>query len=379
MNSRRLRLPLIVTAIDIVAAAVTWLGWHAAGHGGARAAIAVLLLATPIGMVLATVLPRVLTQRVGHRLGVTSLDDSLLEQWGGVRTLVIDPFRTLTTGNLVVTDVHPVDPDHERNLRWFAGALAHSYDDPIGRAVAKLAGRGRLTNVAQEPGLGIRGSVDRHPVRVGHPQWIGVPENPAVRVGTAVAVDVDQRPLGQIVVAEEVRLDAARQLDRLRRSGLTPALASARREEEIERLARLSSSQTWHAETDPYQYAKELAAGEGLVGLVRGEPDDSATILMVDGDEDIKPDDSPELARLDSASVDTVVHAAMLAVRSRRTERRAQRLAWLLLLLPLPFAAARLLPPLVALGVAVVTWIVIGLAASWEFAGIRLPAEPTES
>ncbi len=381
MIAARVVVPLAVTGVDLAAAGATWAGWSATGNDGVRAALAVLLLATPIGMVLAVTLPHWLTQRVGRGLGVSTIGSQAPERWQQLGTLVLDPFRSLTTGHLVVTEVHAVDPDHERNLRWFAGALAHSYDDPIGRAVAKLAGRGRLSNVAQEPGGGIRGSVDRHPVRVGHPQWLGIgTESPVVeapiKVGTTVSVEVDQRRLGEITVADEVRPDASRQLDRLRRTGLTPVLASAQCEGDMERLAKLSASPAWHAETDPLQFAKELAVGEGPVGLVRSEPDGTASLLVVDQNDDSPGTDSEIALKLTAPSIDTVVHAVMLAVRSHRAQRRTLRLAWILLLLPLPFAALGLVPPVFALIFAAISWVVVVAVASWEFAGIRMTEEP---
>lgn len=122
---------------------------------------------------------------------------------------------TLTSGELKVTSVDPIDPEHERNLRWFAGALGHAAHDPVGRAVAKLSTRGRLTNVREVPGAGISGSVDRHPVRIGAPDWIETtPLDPdtdtdADDAATTVSVEVDERALGKITLREVLRDDAA--------------------------------------------------------------------------------------------------------------------------------------------------------------------------
>jgi len=368
------RLPLLILVADLLATVATWLVWHALGHDGYVAAFAVLVLSTPVGLILAATVPPWMTRRTGRRLGVARIGAGAIDRWEEIRTLVVDPFESLTTGRLVVIDVQPVDADHERNLRWFAGALAHSYDNPVGRAVAALAGQGRLTDVVQEPGLGIRGSVDRHPVRVGQPEWIGFTDDPTPLIGTTIAVDVDQRPLGRIIVADEVRPDAARQLDRLRRVGLTPALASSRRNEETERVAKLSASPAWHAQTDPLPFARELAAGEGFVGLLRSEPDGGGTLVVIDASS--REPASGESLGLATPGIDTAVDALTLVVRSRHARRRSHLVAWALLLLALPVAAAGLLAPPLALVTAIATWLVIGVAASSGYRGIRIPAEP---
>ncbi|RNL62417.1 cation-translocating P-type ATPase [Nocardioides marmoriginsengisoli] len=365
----------IALAIGLVTAAATWL---APADGSSTAAV--LVLAMPIGLVVASTLSPWLIRRAGRTLGVTSIGTEALERWQHVSTLVLDPFHSLTTGNLVVTEVHPIDPDHERNLRWFAGALAHSYDDPVGRAVAKLAGRGKVSNFAQEPGRGIRGSVDRHPVRVGQPEWLGFSNEDAPSpIGTTVAVDVDHRPLGRITVADEVRTDASHQLDLLRRTGLTPVLAALRTEAELERVATLSASPAWHAETDPLQLARELTVGGESVGLVHSRPGGSVSLLAVDSADYSPVPGSADSVGIDAPDIDVVVRAVTLAARAHRAQQRTLRLAWALFLLPLPFAALGFLPPLVAVAVAAVTWIVVGSSSAAEFFSLRMGQGSNES
>lgn len=375
MRARSTAAPLTALGIGLVTATATWLA-----PADASSTVAVLILAAPIGLVLAVTVSPWLIRRAGQNLGVTSIGSQALERWQHVRTLVLDPFHSLTTGHLVVTEVHPIDPDHERNLRWFAGALAHSYDDPVGRAVAKLAGRGKVSNFAQEPGRGIRGSVDRHPVRVGQPEWLGFSNEDAPSpIGTTVAVDVDHRPLGRITVADEVRTDASHQLDRLRRTGLTPVLASVRTEPELERLATLSASPAWHAETDPLQLARELTVGGETVGLVHSRPGGSVSLLAVDSGDYSPTPGSADSVGIETPSIDVVVQAVTLAVRAHRAQQRTTRLAWAAFALPLPFAAAGLVAPLVAVGVAAFTWVVVGASAASQFLSLRLGQEPNEA
>lgn len=127
-----------------------------------------------------------------------------LEAFERLDTLVIDPIGSITDGEPRVVGVEPIDPEHDRSLRWFAGALQHGEDDPVAKAVSRLAGRGGATNVQRLPGMGVLGTVDRHPVRVGSPEWIGV-EAEDDGWGKILAVEVDGRAMGRITVADAVR------------------------------------------------------------------------------------------------------------------------------------------------------------------------------
>jgi cation transport ATPase len=142
-----------------------------------------------------------------------------------------------TDGELQVVAVEPVEPDHDRNLRWFAGALEHQGEGPVSRAISRLAGSGRVTDVRRVPGAGIEGSVDRHPVRVGDPRWLGVAAPTATRGGRTVAVEVDGRMLGSITVADRVRPEATGALTRLTADGWTTTMVSSAGEVEAQRLA----------------------------------------------------------------------------------------------------------------------------------------------
>ncbi|WP_244931804.1 HAD family hydrolase [Nocardioides sp. W7] len=367
MIAARLLMPTTVLGVDLAGSGATWAGWEAAGHNGLSPALSVLLLAAPVGLVAAYWLPEWQARRVGHELGVRAIAPGAPELWQRVRRLILDPHTSLTTGRLVVTGVQAVDPDHDRNLRWFAGALAHSYDDPVGHAVAKLAVRGRVTDVVQAPGLGIRGWVDQHPVRVGEPEWIGHDQaQEQAQVGTTVAVEVDQRPLGRITLAEEVRADAAGQLGRLRSIGVTPVLASPSSEEAVARLARLSTSPAWQSETDPIRLAQELAITGEAAGLVRVEADGSVTLVVVECD-------PPGLVQhrrttsLTGATVDCLAHALTLIFSVGRARRRAVISTGVLMLLAVPFAVLGFVPPVAALAIAGLSWLAVAAIALGGF------------
>ena len=354
MNWRGSRVTVAIASIgDLVLAAGTWLGWMAAGHSGTRAALAVLIVATPVGLILAQQMPVRIARRIGRSLSVIHFDPGAPDVLPRVQRLVIDTHKIVTTGHLVVTDVSAFDPDNDRNLRWFAGALAHRSDKPVNRAIAHLAGTGRTTGFAEEPERGIRGSVDRHPVRVGNADWLGMDwpgRSGSGGTGTTVGVEVDHRPMGHITVADEVRHDARTQLASLRRTGIDPVLVSAASEPNLARIAQLCGAEEWYAGADIDSVADKL--GRADTGTVRSVPSGEVEMLLLDAS-----------VNASDSSIGAVVRVLELMRCTRRARVRATRLASLGIALPLPFAAAGLLTPVIAAVLAIAVLVVVGLGA----------------
>ncbi|GAA1743473.1 hypothetical protein GCM10009710_24410 [Aeromicrobium alkaliterrae] len=149
-----------------------------------------------------------------------------LDCFARLDTLVVDPIGSVTVGELRVIGVEPLDPEHDRSLRWFAGALQHGADDPVARAISRLSARGGATNVEHLPGVGVLGTVDRHPVRVGSPEWIGLDGVPDDDWAQTVAVEVDGRALGRIRVADVVREQSAATIASLAADGVQVVLVA---------------------------------------------------------------------------------------------------------------------------------------------------------
>lgn len=213
------------------------------------AAVAGLVMATPAAAILAAPVAFGVGARRARSAGILLGDLGTIDAATRVDTLVLEKDGTLTTGDLTVISVDPDDPDHDRNIRWFAGALEKASEHRVGRAIAELSAPGRLDGVEVVPGQGIRGSVDRHPVRVGSPAWVGV--HPPDTIWTAVGVEVDGRPLGTITVADDVRPDVATDVARVAGLGLDVILVSADTLERTRHVADLASVSTVHAVRGP--------------------------------------------------------------------------------------------------------------------------------
>lgn len=245
--------------------------------------VIVLVAGAVAAYVLGFVFPQFVAGWAGRRRGIESVPRSSWAVAARVDTVVLDRWGTVTTGRLVVTTVDPLDPDHLRNLRWFAGALEHEAEGPLARAVARLSPRGKVTDFEVVPGSGVRGSVDRHPVRVGRPSWVGMAER--TDRGTVLGVELDGRPLGYLVVGDEPRKDAGASVSRLTSAGVTPVLVSDDGSRETEELAETCGIERWHPEIAPEKRERlvaELQEQGQVVAFVSARPEDAEAQAVAD-------------------------------------------------------------------------------------------------
>lgn len=245
--------------------------------------VIVLVTGAVAAYVLGSGFPRVVAGWVGRRHGISSVPRPSWAVAARVDAVVLDRWGTVTTGQLKVTTVDPLDPDHLRNLRWFAGALEHEAEGPLARAVARLSPRGKVTDFAVVPGSGVRGSVDRHPIRVGRPSWVGMADRNDR--GTVLGVELDGRPLGYLVVGDEPREDAVSSVSRLTAAGVSPVLVSDDTVRETKQLAADCGIERWHSEIAPEKRERlvaELQEQGRVVAFVSSRPEDSEAQAVAD-------------------------------------------------------------------------------------------------
>jgi hypothetical protein len=262
----------------VLGAAVVLVCWTVTDAGSALTAALLVLVA---GLPAAAELGPRWCRWWGGRRGVPLPTD--VDRAARVDSLLLD-VGTVTTGRLKVAVVEPIREGDERNLRWFAGALGHAGDDEVARALARGAPRGRLSGVVAHPGDGIAGSVDRHPVRVGTPAWIGrgAPDHPPLP-GTTVAVEVDGRLLGRLGLVAEVRPEAAPAVARVAGLGIEAVLVSAGPVEEAARLAAELGEVRWEAPLDAAALAAIVASLPGTTAYAGpAQPPAPVVVLPVD-------------------------------------------------------------------------------------------------
>lgn len=269
---------------------------------GATVAVAATVGLAAAAHLLAPGLALVVGRRRAAALGVRLDSLEATRRAAGVDTVVLDQDGTVTTGQLRVTSVDPLEPDHDRNLRWFAGALSHAGDHPISKAIAQLSARGHVAGVEVLDGQGVAGSVDRHPVRVGSPSWLGAAAPDSL--WRTVGVEVDARFLGTLTIADDVRDRASEGVRALQDLGLDVRLASTSRPDRAEHVAQQVGLERVHLGA-PAELARELSASGRTVAL-------ASTVLV---DDAVALSTTPETGGLvlDDLDVRRVGHALAAA------------------------------------------------------------------
>ncbi len=231
--------PVVVTIA--VATLGFWLGTGGGITAAFTAAVAVLIIACPCALGLATPTALLVGTGRGAQLGILIKGPQVLESTRRVDTIVLDKTGTVTTGQMSLHQVIPAAGENTEEILRLAGALEDASEHPIARAIAAAAieqvGRlGRVEEFTNSEGLGVQGIVDGHAVLVGRPglleQWAQQlpPELVQAKAAaeadgrTAVAVGWDGAARGVLVVADTIKATSAEAISQLRGLGLRPVL-----------------------------------------------------------------------------------------------------------------------------------------------------------
>ncbi len=301
-----------VSAVFVPAVIALALGtlatWLALGQGPTAAftaAVAVLIIACPCALGLATPTALLVGTGRGAQLGILIKGPEVLESTRAVDTVVLDKTGTVTSGAMTLTEVHTADGEDEKDVLRLAGALEDASEHPVARAIARAAAErlggplpaaGEFANV---PGLGVRGVVDGRAVLVGRERLLSEhaqelpPELAAARAaaeergGTAVTVGWDGRARAVLVVSDAVKPTSAEAVRRLRALGLRPVLLTG----DNARVARTVAERVGieerdvHAEVlpeDKVAVVARLQAEGRVVAMVGDGVNDAAALARAD-------------------------------------------------------------------------------------------------
>jgi len=247
------------TPLTLAMCVVAWLVTHRA-----EAVLAVLVVATPCPLILATPVAVIAGMGRAAAQGIVVRRGAAIEQAGQVRIVVFDKTGTLTLGRPVVERVVTTDGfDPDRVLRAAAAVEQHS-SHHLGRAIME-AGRARFGALPQPAGFhetagaGVEGMVEGRQVEVGSAAYLRSPELTLPEEETATYVRVDGCPAGAIVFADRLREEARETIARLARMGLRDTwMLTGDRERVAQRIAAEAGIRTVEAELLPAQKVEAL-------------------------------------------------------------------------------------------------------------------------
>ncbi len=268
-------------------------------------ALAVVVVATPCPLILAAPIALVSGLSRAARYGVIVKGAGAIETLGQARTVLFDKTGTLTVGTPDVRDVVPYRDHQPADLLALAASVDRLSAHVLGEALVRAASDAGLhlssaTHIREEPGQGIEGLIDGRAVAVGSRAFmrsVAVPEDEIASAtvmrghgsGEAhVLVGVDGHVGGVIVMADELRPDADRIVERLRAEGIRHvAMASGDRRSVAERIGRELGVDRVYAEQSPEEKLE-------VVRRLREDPALRPVIMVGDG-----VNDAPALALAD--------------------------------------------------------------------------------
>jgi Cu+-exporting ATPase len=287
----------VVIAIAVGTLGV-WLGGGFPATAALTAAVAVLIIACPCALGLATPTALLVGTGRGAQLGILIKGPEVLESTRRVDTVVLDKTGTVTTGRMTLLDVVPDAGTDRAELLRLAGALEDASEHPVAQAVAKGATQevGALPvpeSFESVQGLGVQGVVDGHAVVVGREALLAdwsqyLPSNLAEAKAqaagegkTVVAVGWDGRARGILVVADQVKPTSAAAVAQLVELGLTPVLLTGDNRAVAEQVAAAVGITEVIAEVLPQDKADVVARlqVEGKVVAMVGDGVNDAPAL----------------------------------------------------------------------------------------------------
>jgi len=349
-----------------------WLGSGEPAEFAFTAAVAVLIIACPCALGLATPTALLVGTGRGAQLGLLIKGPEILESTRRVDTIVLDKTGTVTTGQMTLVEAHSAQGTSRGQLLRVAGALEDASEHPIARAIAGAA-RGEIgalpavDGFINREGLGVEGVVEGSAAQIGRPSLIAesgfaVPAalDAARQVAeshgrTAVVVAWDGEVRGVLVVADTVKPTSAAAVAALKELGLRPVLLTGDNAQTARAVAAEVGIDEVIAEVLPAGKADVIRRlqGEGRVVAMAGDGvNDAPALAQADLGLAIGTGTDVAIEASDLTLVSGDLRAAADAIRLSRATLRTikQNLAWAFgyNVAAIPLAAAGLLNPLIA-------------------------------
>ena len=333
------------------------------------AAVAVLIIACPCALGLATPTALLVGTGRGAQLGILIRGPEVLEDTRRVNTVVLDKTGTVTAGRMSLQDVIAAPGEDPVIVGAMAAAVEAPSEHPIGRAIAAGITALPVEQFRNERGLGVRGIVQSHEVAAGRPEWVAatvgageVPASLRARIDSAeddgmtvVAVGWSGAVRGAMVVADSPRPSSAHAVSLLRGLGLEPVLVTGdnlRTAESVAATVGITRVRAGVLPQEKVEIVRALQSEGRIVAVVGDGVNDAPALAQADLGIAMGTGTDAAIEASDLTLVRADLMAAVDAIRLSRSTLRTIKgnLFWAFAynVAMIPLAAAGLLNPLLA-------------------------------
>jgi Cu+-exporting ATPase len=308
-ESQRTRAPIqrladkvasVFVPVVIAIAIVTFVAWFAFTHSLAAAivnAVAVLIIACPCALGLATPMAVMVGTGRGAHAGVLFRNAEALERMAAVNLLIADKTGTLTEGKPSVVAVHPADGFSDSDVVSLGAAVEQSSEHPLAAAVRRAAQTSKVpaaTDFRSITGQGVQATVDGRIVRVGTADFLssnGVQDIDSAtadaerkQARTVVLVSVDQRYAGLIAIADPVKPTTAQAVRELAREGVRTKMLTGDNAATASALAAQLSIRDYEAGVSPERKQEVVreAKKSNVVAMAGDGINDAPALALAD-------------------------------------------------------------------------------------------------
>ena len=344
------RVSAVFVPIVIGLSLTTLAGWLALTGDTAAAftaAVAVLIIACPCALGLATPTALMVGTGRGAQLGILIKGPEVLEQTRRITTVVLDKTGTVTEGKMELVDVVPLNGTNRSEVLRLAGAVEQASEHPIGQAITRAAldevgTLPSVTDFRNVPGVGVHGIVEDVGIDVG-------------RGNGAIIVAWGGEPRGNLLIRDTIKATSNEAIEQLKELGLTPVLLTGDNGPTARRVAAEVGIDRVIAEVMPHEkvaVVRELQAAGEVVAMVGDGINDAPALAQADLGLAIGTGTDVAMEASDLTLVSGDLRAAGDAIRlARRTLSTIKgNLFWAFAynVAAIPLAVAGLLNPIVA-------------------------------